>query len=84
MLGLSEAAMTDNRDSKGSFGIILGAVVAIAAVIFLLSGGEYFGKKTVEGDKDLPPVAKGLPGPPPETTGGPEPPRRIVVPPATR
>ena len=75
--------MTDNRDSKSSLGIILGGLVAIAAMVFLVTGGEYFGKKTVEGDKDLPPVAKGLPGPPPETSGGPEP-RRIVVPPAAR
>ena len=79
--------MADNPEPKGTLGIILGAIVAIAVVIFLLGGGEYFGKQTVEGDKDLPPVATGLPGTPPETTGGPatpSPPRRIVIPPPAR
>ena len=48
-----------NRDSNnnGTLGIILGGVVAVIAVIFILSGGELGGKKTVEGDQDLPPVS---------------------------
>jgi hypothetical protein len=29
----------------------------VAAAIFIFSGGELGGKKTVEGDKDLPPIA---------------------------
>lgn len=41
---------------KGSFGLIVGGVVAVIAAIFILSGGELGGKKTVEGDHDLPPV----------------------------
>jgi hypothetical protein len=41
---------------NGTFGIIIGGVVAAIAVIFILSGGELGGKKTVEGDQDLPPV----------------------------
>ena len=45
-----------NKDSNGSFGILIGGVVAVIAVIFILSGGELGGKKTVEGDQDLPPV----------------------------
>jgi hypothetical protein len=43
-------------DSTGTFGIIVGGVVAAIAVIFILTGGELGGKKTVEGDQDLPPV----------------------------
>lgn len=46
-----------NKESNGTFGIIVGGVVAVIAAIFILSGGELGGKKTVEGDQDLPPVA---------------------------
>jgi hypothetical protein len=46
-----------NKDSNGSFGILIGGVVAVIAAIFILSGGELGGKKTVEGDQDLPPVS---------------------------
>lgn len=45
------------KDSKGTFGVIVGGVVAVIAAIFILSGGELGGKKTIEGDQDLPPVA---------------------------
>jgi len=45
-----------NKDSNGTFGIIIGGVVAVIAAIFILTGGELGGKKTVEGDQDLPPV----------------------------
>ena len=38
-------------------GAALGGLVAIAAVMFLLSGGEWGGKKKVMGDEDLPPIA---------------------------
>ncbi len=44
---------------KGGMGILLGAIVAIAAVAFITSGGTYSGKKTIDGDEDLPPVAQG-------------------------
>jgi hypothetical protein len=44
---------TDN----GFFGIIIGGIVAVAAVFFIFSGGELGGKKTIEGDQDLPPIA---------------------------
>ena len=43
---------TDHR----LFGIILGGIVVMAAAVFILGGGEWGGKKTVEGDRDLPPV----------------------------
>jgi hypothetical protein len=46
-----------NEDSHGKFGILIGGVVAVIAAIFILSGGELGGKKTVEGDQDLPPIA---------------------------
>lgn len=46
-----------NKD-KGAFGLIVGGIVAVAAVIFIMSGGELGGKKTVEGDQDLPPVTE--------------------------
>jgi hypothetical protein len=45
-----------NKQSNGAFGIIIGGVVAVIAAIFILTGGELGGKKTVEGDQDLPPV----------------------------
>ena len=44
------------NDGSGKFGIIVGSVVAVIGVIFILTGGELGGKKTVESDQDLPPV----------------------------
>lgn len=44
------------NDGSGTFGIIVGGVVAAIAIIFILTGGELGGKKTVEGDHDLPPI----------------------------
>lgn len=44
------------KTDKGLFGLVVGAIVAITVVIFILSGGEFGGKKTVDGDDDLPPV----------------------------
>ena len=44
------------NDGSGAFGIIIGGVVAAIAFIFILTGGELGGKKTVEGDQDLPPI----------------------------
>ena len=46
-----------NKDGNGNLGVIIGGVVAVIAAIFILSGGELGGKKTVQGDQDLPPVA---------------------------
>jgi len=46
--------MTDNRN--GTLGLILGGIVAIAAAVFILTGGELGGTKKIEGDADLPPV----------------------------
>ena len=49
--------MADNRGSNGRLGAILGALIALALAVFLLNGGEHFGKNTVSSDADLPPVA---------------------------
>jgi hypothetical protein len=51
-----EVAMSNNRESNGYLGAILGALIAVALAIFLLNGGEHLGKKTVYSDADLPPV----------------------------
>ena len=60
-LGLAEVMMTDNRARNGKLGAILGALIAVALAVFLLNGGEHVGKKTVNSDADLPPVATGQP-----------------------
>ena len=44
-----------NKDS-GIFGFVGGGIVVLAATFFILSGGELGGKKSIEGDQDLPPV----------------------------
>jgi hypothetical protein len=51
--------MNNNRTPTGTLGAILGALIAVALAIFLLSGGEHVGKKTVNSDADLPPIAEG-------------------------
>jgi predicted outer membrane lipoprotein len=51
--------MSDHKARNGTLGAILGALIAVAFAIFLLSGGEHVGKKTVNSDADLPPIAKG-------------------------
>jgi hypothetical protein len=45
-----------DKASSGPLGALLGGIVALAAVAFLLSGGEWGGKKKIESDDDLPPV----------------------------
>jgi hypothetical protein len=44
---------------KGGVGLVLGALVAVAAFAFIVTGGTFGGKKTIDGDEDLPPVATG-------------------------
>jgi len=51
--------MADNRARNGKLGALLGVLIAIAALVFLLNGGEHVGKTTVTTDDDLPPVAIG-------------------------
>lgn len=51
--------MPDNNQNgaNGTLGVILGGALIAAAALFILTGGELGGKKTVQGDADLPPVA---------------------------
>ena len=42
------------QSRTGVFGLILGAIVVVALVVFIMSGGS---KTTIEGDEDLPPIA---------------------------
>jgi hypothetical protein len=44
------------RHENGTFGIIIGGILAVAAAAFILTGGEFGSKKTIEGDQDLPPI----------------------------
>ena len=43
--------------SNGTFGLIVGGIVAVVAIVFIFSGGSLGGKTTIEGDQDLPPIA---------------------------
>lgn len=45
-----------NKDF-GTFSLVIGGIVALAAALFIFTGGELGGKKTIEGDEDLPPIA---------------------------
>jgi hypothetical protein len=45
------------KEDNGIFGIIVGGLVALAAVIFIFGGGELGGKTVINGDQDLPPIA---------------------------
>ena len=52
--------MADNNSegpTKGTIGLFVGGICAIALAFFLLTGGELGGQKKVRGDADLPPVA---------------------------
>jgi hypothetical protein len=57
--------MADNISPKGGiggFGLVIAALLAGLVVVFLSNGGDrFFGKKTVESDKDLPPVQMAQP-----------------------
>jgi hypothetical protein len=52
--------MADNNGTN-LFGLLLAGAVALAAGLFILSGGELGGKKDVLSDADLPPVTSGGP-----------------------
>jgi hypothetical protein len=45
------------KQNNGTFGLIVGGLVALAAVFFILSGGDLGGKTVINGDHDLPPIA---------------------------
>jgi hypothetical protein len=54
-------AMADNNPkngtSSGTIGLMLGGLFALAAMVFILTGGQLGGVKVVNSDSDLPPVA---------------------------
>jgi hypothetical protein len=52
--------MPYNRAPNGRLGALLGALLAVALAVFLLNGGEHLGKKSVNSDADMPPIAQGV------------------------
>ncbi len=50
--------MSDNK-GNGAIGLILGGIFAAAALVFILTGGQFGGVKEVKTDADLPPIASG-------------------------
>ena len=55
--------MADGRKPQFRLGLLLAGLVLAALTIFMVTGGDLGGVKTVEGDHDLPPVTS--PAPPP-------------------
>lgn len=53
--------MDDDRSSTSRLVLILGAIVLAALVVFIWTGGELGGTKTVESDADLPQVTSPTP-----------------------
>jgi hypothetical protein len=49
------------KNETRTWGLILGGLVALAAVLFIFSDGSLGGKTTVSGDRDLPPIATAEP-----------------------
>jgi hypothetical protein len=55
--------MADNQSNgpsnrpTGTFGLMLGGLLALAAMIFIVTGGQLGGVKEVKSDADLPPIA---------------------------
>jgi hypothetical protein len=45
------------NNQNGGLGLVFGAFVLLAAILFIATGGSLGGKTTIESDKDLPPVA---------------------------
>jgi hypothetical protein len=48
---------SNEKPATGTVGLMLGGAFALAAVVFLLVGGEFGGEKKVHGDQDMPPIA---------------------------
>jgi hypothetical protein len=46
---------------NATLGLLIGGIVAVVAFVFIVTGGELGGKKTVEGDHDLPPISTANP-----------------------
>jgi hypothetical protein len=50
--------MADNNNTSAGFlGAVLGGLIAVAALVFIITGGELGGEKKIKSDADLPPVA---------------------------
>ena len=52
--------MADNEPkgpAGGTIGLMLGGLLALAAVVFIVSGGQLGGVKEIRSDADLPPIA---------------------------
>ncbi len=45
------------KQDNGAFGLLVGGIVALAAMFFIFGGGELGGKTVINGDEDLPPIA---------------------------
>ena len=45
------------KQDNGTFGLLVGGIVALAAMFFIFGGGELGGKTIINGDQDLPPIA---------------------------
>ena len=45
------------KKDNANFGWVVGGLIALAAALFIFSGGTLGGKITVQSDDDLPPVA---------------------------
>ena len=56
---VTEQVMADNNAPKAGIGIILGGILVLSAAFFILTGGDLGGKKRVQSDRDMPPVASG-------------------------
>jgi hypothetical protein len=51
------ATGTNARPATGTVGLMVGGAFALAAVVFMLVGGQFGGEKKVHGDQDMPPIA---------------------------
>jgi hypothetical protein len=52
--------MTENEPkgpAGGTIGLMLGGLLALVAMVFIVSGGQLGGVKEVRSDADLPPIA---------------------------
>jgi hypothetical protein len=52
--------MADNEPkgpTGGTIGLMLGGLLALAAMVFIVSGGHLGGVKEIRSDADLPPIA---------------------------
>ena len=46
------------KQDNGTFGLLVGGIVALAAMFFIFGGGELGGKTVINGDEDLPPIVR--------------------------